>query len=216
MPLHNFPFPFKVGTDICSIPRIRRILRRGIGKSDNETRPLSQFLSKLLTWPERVYFHDRFGDNQTAFKDIDRVSEFLAGRYISSYSQRPRALLLREPLPPFIAVDPSPTPGHSTDGAPRILKRYTFPRDFNIGELDGQWCEISISHDNGFATAMAIVPSIPPSWTASTATTASTALGEENPYEYLDHDSEHGTSSARQTTEASTQHDHDREREQPS
>ena len=81
MPPRLFPLRFRVATDLCHIPRIRALLEKNIGKTEkDETKPLSQFLSKLLTWPERQYFWGRFRNHESAYKNIDKVAQFLAGR----------------------------------------------------------------------------------------------------------------------------------------
>lgn len=82
MPPRAFPYPFKLGIDICHIPRVKSILLRNVDKGEKQTRPLSRFLSKVLTWPERQYFWDRFKDHDAAYKDISKVSQYLAGRYV--------------------------------------------------------------------------------------------------------------------------------------
>jgi holo-[acyl-carrier protein] synthase len=70
-----------VGTDLCHIPRIRALLEKNIGNTaKDDVKPLSQFLSKLLTWPERQYFWARFTDSESAYANMDKVAQFLAGR----------------------------------------------------------------------------------------------------------------------------------------
>jgi holo-[acyl-carrier protein] synthase len=80
MPPRAFPYLLKLGTDICHIPRVKSILTRNVKKGEKGTTQLSSFLSRVLTWPERQYFWDRFRDQETAYKDIDKVSQYLAGR----------------------------------------------------------------------------------------------------------------------------------------
>jgi holo-[acyl-carrier protein] synthase len=74
-----FPYALKVGTDICYIPRIKSLLSKNAG-TERETQPLSQFLTKVLTWPERQYFFDRFGTIDSAYSNINGTSQYLAGR----------------------------------------------------------------------------------------------------------------------------------------
>jgi holo-[acyl-carrier protein] synthase len=81
MPLRPFPFPLRVGTDICSIARIRKLLTP---KIEGTTPPLVRFLPKLLTWPERQYFWHRFLGAENAQNELDAVSHYLAGRYVDS------------------------------------------------------------------------------------------------------------------------------------
>lgn len=78
MPLRPFPFPLRVGTDICSIARIRKLLTP---RSKGTIPPLLRLLPKLLTWPERQHFWDRFTSAEHAQTELDAVSHYLAGRY---------------------------------------------------------------------------------------------------------------------------------------
>lgn len=61
-------------------------------------------------------------------------------------TSRPQALLLRDR---FIEPDRSSPASTSIPGA-----------DFDIGSLDGQLCEVGISHDTDYASAVALVPVI--------------------------------------------------------
>ena len=80
MPPRPFPYALRVGTDICNVSRLRAVItRRSNGKS---LRPLSQFLARILTSPERNYFWGRFGPPEEALKNLDAVSQFLAGRRV--------------------------------------------------------------------------------------------------------------------------------------
>lgn len=56
-------------------------------------------------------------------------------------SSRPQGLLLHEALPEIEA---------SNEGAAHAI--------FDVEALDGQLCEISITHDGDFASAVALVP----------------------------------------------------------
>ncbi len=58
-------------------------------------------------------------------------------------SSRPQGLILHEALD---AVEGTKAGGKAAEG-------------FDINTLDGQLCEISISHDGDFASAVALVPS---------------------------------------------------------
>lgn len=80
MPPRPFPFPLRVGTDICSIARLHQILTP---KPKSEVLPLQRFLPKLLTWPERQYFWGRFKSPDYAYQNLSSVTQFLAGRYES-------------------------------------------------------------------------------------------------------------------------------------
>lgn len=79
MPPRAFPYPLRVGIDICHIPRIHSLLTR---KAD-KIHPLNQFLTRVLTWPERQYFWDRFGDRDKIYEqNLGPVARFLAGRQV--------------------------------------------------------------------------------------------------------------------------------------
>ena len=80
MPPRAFPYPLRLGTDICHVPRIKSILTANIGGRGKDTSPLYRFLSKIFTWPERKYFLERFHSIEKAYEDIDNVSQYLAGR----------------------------------------------------------------------------------------------------------------------------------------
>ena len=79
MPLRLSPIPFRVGTDICSIPRIQKAITRP--NDGDPQKPLRRFLKKLLTEHERQYFWKRFGSG-APFTNVERASQFLAGRYV--------------------------------------------------------------------------------------------------------------------------------------
>jgi hypothetical protein len=80
MPPRLFPFPLLVGTDICHVPRIRKLCKAiSYGNSGGA---FDRFLRRILTHPERVYFRHRFGTNQDILSsDISPIANFLAGRY---------------------------------------------------------------------------------------------------------------------------------------
>ncbi|CAI6337529.1 unnamed protein product [Periconia digitata] len=179
MPPRPFPFPFRVGTDICNISRIRKI----IAPTDlRTTTRLERFLPKLLTWPERQYFWNRFGTEPSP-KHADAIAQFLAGRWAakeacrkacehlgtsngfhsimilpvstetglhSGATSRPQGLILRDRLadPPVFS---------SKASHPREALRRA---EFILESIDGQFCEISISHDTDWAVASAIAPTL--------------------------------------------------------
>jgi holo-[acyl-carrier protein] synthase len=67
-------------------------------------------------------------------------------------STRPQGLVLDTPYESSVATDqPCQEGGQTTD---RVNAT-----SIDVDELDGQLCEISISHDGDFATAVALVPS---------------------------------------------------------
>ena len=65
-----------------------------------------------------------------------------APRREENQSQRPKGLILYEALP---ELDKSKAAEQAT---------------FDVKTLEGQFCEISISHDGDFASAVALVPSM--------------------------------------------------------
>ncbi|KAF2877423.1 hypothetical protein BDV95DRAFT_601821 [Massariosphaeria phaeospora] len=183
MPVRRFPFPLRVGTDICSVNRIRDILLKNQGK-ENERRPLHQFLTKLLTWPERQYFWERFKTDELAFKDIKRTSEYLAGRWAAKEACRKACPSINADSNGFHRIVILPVTSHNnpstaasqrpealilhedladrrpthTKAAAQSLVRKVGLKHFNVGKEDGQLCELSISHDGEWAAAVALVP----------------------------------------------------------
>ena len=80
MPPRPFPFPLRIGTDVCYLPRIRNFFR--IDSHGKNGGHFEGFLKRILTHPERVHFRHRFGTNQEIISsDITPVAKFLAGRY---------------------------------------------------------------------------------------------------------------------------------------
>lgn len=81
------PFPpFSIGTDICHIPRITRIIVR-----DKDGRSITRFIRRILTEPERSMIRPKLDRYLNAYKDEDKVSkdqalhelsQWLAGRSI--------------------------------------------------------------------------------------------------------------------------------------
>ncbi|CAG5145107.1 uncharacterized protein ALTATR162_LOCUS1654 [Alternaria atra] len=185
MPLRPFPFPFRVGTDVCNISRLRAVLTRHYG--GEPLRPLHQYLRRVLTDHERQYFWNRFGPEETISKKIDSVSQFLAGRFAAKeacrkaceqldsnargfkhimilpvnsvdrnkhQSSRPQGLILDKVYEPYA---PAPSDAENSADA-RVAMQHVMSTLVDVSELDGQLCELSISHDGDYATAVAIVP----------------------------------------------------------
>lgn len=82
MPPRAFPYPFQIGIDICHIDRIEALLRGKSTDLTRSTRPLERFLFKVLTWPERQAFKERFGTYEAAYNNLSKTSSYLAGRYV--------------------------------------------------------------------------------------------------------------------------------------
>lgn len=80
MPPRPFPFPLRVGTDLCNVPRIRSMVTQKTNGNKGPT--LYAFLNKILTHPERSYFRERFGTDEAIFRNVDNVARFLAGRHV--------------------------------------------------------------------------------------------------------------------------------------
>ncbi|KAG9191863.1 holo-[acyl-carrier protein] synthase [Alternaria panax] len=184
MPLRPFPYPFQVGTDICNVSRLRAVLTRDYG--GEPLRPLHQYLRRVLTDHERQYFWNRFGPEEAIAKKMASVSQFLAGRFAAKeacrkacshldmnargfkhimilpvtsvdrskhQSSRPRGLILDKV---YETYTPAPNDPAKSDNA-RVAIQHVMSTLVDVSELDGQLCEISISHDGDFATAVAIV-----------------------------------------------------------
>ncbi|KAH5339365.1 hypothetical protein HBI57_145060 [Parastagonospora nodorum] len=175
MPPRPFPSALRLGTDICNVSRIRAMLARG-----KELSHVHKFTKKILTTPERAYFWNRFGPPEDISTKLDIASNFLAGRFAAKeairkacdhfedstrgfqsimilpvafaprqkhQSVRPQGLILDSPYVSKIDVElHTLSVGHKSS--------------YNVDDLDGQLCEISISHDGDFAIAVALVPSM--------------------------------------------------------
>ncbi|KAF2242920.1 hypothetical protein BU26DRAFT_523914 [Trematosphaeria pertusa] len=183
MPPRPFPFALRVGTDICSIARVQKLMTAPSRHfPQRKGWHLHRFLARLLTWPERQYFWERYKDTDNVLSELHAVAPFLAGRWAAKEAcrkacehlgssnglhsiiilpvasnrgftietRRPQGLILRERLPD------QPTElretGEAQDSNQGVL--------FDIDAIDGQLCEVSISHDTHWATAVAIVPTI--------------------------------------------------------
>lgn len=90
MPLRPFPYPFRVGIDICHIPRIRQIVTRDTLRApDSPPTPTSFFrlLNHVLTAPEQHQFWRRWKCSDEIFTGksknlkIGEVARWLAGRW---------------------------------------------------------------------------------------------------------------------------------------
>ncbi|OAL03388.1 hypothetical protein IQ06DRAFT_302387 [Phaeosphaeriaceae sp. SRC1lsM3a] len=180
MPPRPFPYTLRVGTDICNVSRIRRLVAR-----EGDRHYLEKFTRRILTAPERTYFWQRFGPSHDVDSRLDVVSNFLAGRFaakeairkacnqfqtlergfqnivilpvtsssrLEHQSSRPQGLILDGPY-----ASTTPT-GQAFDTGQDVELRHGGGSLPNIADLDGQLCEISISHDGDFATAVALVP----------------------------------------------------------
>lgn len=80
MPPRPFPYPLRIGTDICNVARLRSLIIRH--KEDDSLRVLTRFLNRIFTLPEREYFWSRFGHAEGVLTKLDAASQFLAGRFV--------------------------------------------------------------------------------------------------------------------------------------
>ncbi|KAF2850538.1 hypothetical protein T440DRAFT_468516 [Plenodomus tracheiphilus IPT5] len=175
MPPRPFPYPLRLGNDICKIPRIRAIITSA--RSDIVSPPaLDRFMRRIFTPPEIRYFWHKFGDQAQLRDRTGTVSQFLAGRFAAKeacrkacpqfdrdnrafqqimilpvtlndnylHTSRPQALILDAPFQMMQAESSkdSGSPNEDLDMPP------------------GQLCEVSISHDGDYATAVALVPEL--------------------------------------------------------
>ncbi|KAF1940422.1 hypothetical protein EJ02DRAFT_379791 [Clathrospora elynae] len=184
MPPRPFPFPFRVGTDLCKVSRVHAIITRHSPSAP--LRPLRQFLHRILTDQERQYFWTRFGSSDQILTQAAAVSQFLAGRFAAKeacrkacvdferssrgfrhiiilpvtapdgdaqQSVRPQGLILDQAYEEACAT---PAAKDADMGVP--VGKTQVRSSVDVDELAGQLCEISISHDGDFATAVALVP----------------------------------------------------------
>lgn len=79
MPLRPFPFALRVGTDICNVSRVRRLVA---GKFEGRSY-LNRFVRRILTDPEATYFWNRFGPQSELHTKLDAVAQYLAGRFVT-------------------------------------------------------------------------------------------------------------------------------------
>lgn len=188
-----FPLRFRVGNDICRVSRIRDIITR-----KHKSEPslfLSQFVERILTPAERRYFWGRFGQPEAVHDKVDVVAEFLAGRFAAKEACRKACVHLDSKTSGFqhimiLPIDDVERSEHQSR-RPRglILDKIYEEKQADLtseegsvvtktepdsvtSQLDGQLCEISISHDGDYATAVAIVPEME-------ATTANSAVEAE-------------------------------------
>jgi holo-[acyl-carrier protein] synthase len=98
---------------------------------------------------------DHFGMSERAFHRI-MILPVASNDRITHQSVRPRGLILdKEFSTPYTGAS------DSEDSAQGPKKKYGSGMHVDVNSLDGQLCEISISHDGDFATAVALVPSRP-------------------------------------------------------
>ncbi|KAF2201548.1 hypothetical protein GQ43DRAFT_394007 [Delitschia confertaspora ATCC 74209] len=140
MPPRPFPYSLRLGTDLCSVRHIKNVLT---GKDEAASKAkLGRLLRRIFTTPETQLFEARFGrlESGESLAQMERVTEFLAGRYYRKIVSpfRPTGLVLDQEF------------DWKKWGERSIVE--------HVKEMEGQWCEVSISHDGEYALAMALVP----------------------------------------------------------
>jgi phosphopantetheinyl transferase (holo-ACP synthase) len=161
MPIRPFPFSFRIGTDICRVDRIRRIICARQSPTIC-TRSLDRFLRKVLTDSEIKTFRSA----KAGVSCSTVIAEHLAGRYMSPCLGRwaakasrwaakeaiikayPRKLFMRD-----IIVRPGPD---SIVGL--ILDPATENGQTAANGSSGQEVLLSISHEREYAIATAVMP----------------------------------------------------------
>ncbi|KAH7121174.1 hypothetical protein B0J11DRAFT_508199 [Dendryphion nanum] len=192
MPLRPFPYSLRVGTDICSISRVRELLTGKNRKTNSDpTALLAQFLTKVFTWPERQAFEDRFDSYAKACKHPDQVSAFLAGRWAAKEACRKACTHLSTSNGfhniMILPSNPKRSPKFGTQAPTGIVLRQALQAylvrkeetrthdqlvrrvgfssaEFDMEKVEGQSFQVSISHDGEYATAVAVVPPMPQEW----------------------------------------------------
>jgi holo-[acyl-carrier protein] synthase len=167
MPARPFPFPFRLGTDICRVDRVLRIICARQSPAVC-TRTLDRFLRKILTDGEIVAFRNAKADvtSPTA------IAEHLAGRCVALWvhgdaakpsrwaakeaiiKAHPRKLFMKDIIVRAghgslvgIVRDPPVEHGQATQSAGAA-----------DGDEPGQEVLLSISHEREYAIATAVVP----------------------------------------------------------
>lgn len=178
MPPRPFPYPLRIGNDICSIRRVRRLITRN--KRDKAELPtLTSFIRRILTPPEIHDFWHRFGPEAVVQHKTDDISRYLAGRFAAKEACRKACPHFHANTRGFqrILILPGGSADAVQSGRPRALildAVYGASRvpavsdgeqgdlrvdgDEVFGSLEGQVCEVSISHDGEYAVAVALVP----------------------------------------------------------
>ncbi|KAF2721483.1 hypothetical protein K431DRAFT_268606 [Polychaeton citri CBS 116435] len=181
MPIRPFPLPMTVGTDICNIPRVLKLITKQKHGS------LNSFLRRLLSPREQDAFSHRFGAIDTIFLEAKQtetskagvVARHLAGRWaakeavIKAYGSQGRRLSFWDIL---ITANAAVQSERSEPVTCLVLdsRAEHFPanrcsdtdeisqfrqRDGPVeAALHGQVVRISISHDSEYATAVCIAP----------------------------------------------------------
>lgn len=147
-----FPFPFRLGTDICNLGRIERIIVRG---------QAMRFASRILH-PDEITDLDRRVPDWTSIKassssrrdktgSLSELRNFLGGRWAAKEAAR-KALGARTLGQKDVRVQVQP------QGEVEVL----YERKDVTGEIVEQACLCTISHENSYAVATVIAPLVEP------------------------------------------------------
>ncbi|OCL05498.1 hypothetical protein AOQ84DRAFT_441436 [Glonium stellatum] len=186
MPIRPFPHPLRVGSDICHVPRIVKIITNGVD-GPNPPRspvPLNRFLARIFTPEERAMYAKRWNsskDNMSRHATL-QIARHLAGRWAAKEAVikavKPRRVTMQDiivfdrspahrddPNAPYkepyaVVYDPSPPSEASEETSEHGLSAQRTPhRSFDLA--DGQTVRVSISHDGDYAYAVCIAPTMP-------------------------------------------------------
>jgi holo-[acyl-carrier protein] synthase len=174
MPARPFPLPFRIGTDICRVDRIQRIICARRAPALLCPQSLARFLRKILTDGEIVAFRAAKRDAASP----RAVAEHLAGRYVLSFPPRtcwrggakgarwaakeaiikasPRKLFMRDIV---VRRGPGSLVGVVMDpAAGGGLVVSAGSAGDGLDGVSGQEVLLSISHEREYAVATAVVP----------------------------------------------------------
>ncbi|KAF2663931.1 4'-phosphopantetheinyl transferase [Microthyrium microscopicum] len=148
MSFRAFPFPFRLGTDICSVSRIAALLSKGAANDINPAR-LQHFMRRCFTVHEIKEFNQR----RPTFSGQWDIARHLAGRWAAKEAiikASPRKIFMKDIV--ILPSDNGPVASILDELCSQMS--HTLPVD----GLRGQNVLISISHEKDHAVATAIVP----------------------------------------------------------
>ncbi|EME79432.1 uncharacterized protein MYCFIDRAFT_79493 [Pseudocercospora fijiensis CIRAD86] len=186
MPPRPFPSQLRVGTDICQVSRIAKLIAKQRRPDSKPGASLHSFLRHLLTFRERLEFDLRYDKENKGYdtgKPSVSVIHHLAGRWAAKEAII-KALKPRKVT--FADIEVLRRPGsNSTVGV--ILDRRAdadaagkhYRKTFEPGNekasleelaqkalalwrsAEGQEVQVSISHETEYATAVCLAPEMP-------------------------------------------------------
>ncbi|KAF2141403.1 uncharacterized protein K452DRAFT_309171 [Aplosporella prunicola CBS 121167] len=177
MPPRPFPYPFHVGIDICSIPRIRRLMTSKSSHADIDPNKFRRFLFRLFSFPEILDFSDKHPD----LFNPDLAPSPAKEAMIKAFTPRRvtfREVVLAKPQfstegPQAIVLDEEQAMTTMQRCFLRDRLKFTFLAEVvgepafdtkspdlchKLRDSDGQVVHVSISHDGDYATAVCIAP----------------------------------------------------------